>query len=65
MTQNGSSSPAAIPSARRSKEALPWARQTSASDDRVTNRARRLVQGLPDWEPLPPGEILVHRPKLS
>ena len=38
-----------------------WARQTTSGTQRVTSRVRRLVQGLPDWEPLPPGEVLVRR----
>jgi hypothetical protein len=28
----------------------------------VTSRVRKVVEGLPDWEPLPPGEIVVRRP---
>jgi hypothetical protein len=39
-----------------------WARQPAGSGDRVTARARRLVEGLPGWEPLPPGETVVRRP---
>lgn len=38
-----------------------WARQPAGTEERVTARARRLVQGLPDWDPLPPGESLVRR----
>ncbi|MEU2656008.1 hypothetical protein ABZ615_11850 [Streptomyces sp. NPDC007325] len=41
--------------------ALPWARQRPAAGERATARLRRVVQGLPDWEPLPPGEIVVRR----
>jgi hypothetical protein len=26
-----------------------------------TSRARKIAGDLPDWEPLPPGELLVHR----
>ena len=44
---------------------LPWARQSTAAEERATTRARRMVEGLPSWEPLPPGEILVRRPSLS
>jgi hypothetical protein len=40
-----------------------WARQTPSAGERVTARARRLVEGLPDWDPLPPGESLVKRPR--
>ncbi|MEU1190872.1 hypothetical protein [Streptomyces sp. NPDC005859] len=29
----------------------------------TTGRRRRLVTGLPAWEPLPPGEVLVTRPR--
>lgn len=39
----------------------PWARQAAPGTRRTTARARRLVEGLPDWEPLPPGEVLVRR----
>ncbi|MGI5245920.1 hypothetical protein [Dactylosporangium sp. CA-139066] len=39
----------------------PWARQAAAQQPRATKRERKLVDGLPDWEPLPPGEILVRR----
>ncbi|GHJ48950.1 hypothetical protein Cs7R123_62920 [Catellatospora sp. TT07R-123] len=39
----------------------PWARAQSAPVDRATTRARRYAEGLPDWEPLPPGEIVVQR----
>ena len=52
---NGSS-PAAGPAAR-----TLWARRPATAGERVTARARRLVEGLPDWEPLPPGESLVRR----
>ncbi|MER7585247.1 hypothetical protein [Kitasatospora sp. NPDC097691] len=40
----------------------PWATSPRSSTERTTNRLRRLVEGLPDWEPLPPGEITVRRP---
>jgi hypothetical protein len=39
----------------------PWQDQTRRVEP-VTDRLRRLVSGLPDWEPAPPGEILVRRP---
>lgn len=45
--------------------ATPWARQTGRTEERTTPRARRMVQGLPGWEPLPPGELLVRRPTSS
>ena len=55
-----------VPSARRSGDgALPWARPAGAAQERVTDRARRMVEGLPAWEPLPPGEVLVRRPSPS
>jgi hypothetical protein len=38
-----------------------WARQSAPAQQRVTARVRNLVESLPDWEPLPPGEILVRR----
>ncbi len=39
----------------------PWARQEPSAADRATTRARRYVEDLPSWEPLPPGEINVRR----
>ncbi|MFZ3493646.1 hypothetical protein ACODT5_10545 [Streptomyces sp. 5.8] len=42
-------------------EALRWARQSTAAEEAATARLRRIVEGLPDWEPLPPGEIVVRR----
>ncbi|MGK5682174.1 hypothetical protein [Actinoplanes sp. URMC 104] len=41
-------------------EDVPWARQ-SKPHERVTGRSRRHVRGLPGWDPLPPGEMLVQR----
>ncbi|MEU5000823.1 hypothetical protein [Streptomyces sp. NPDC021622] len=40
----------------------PWAASHRPSGERVTTRLRRVVEGLPDWEPLPPGETVVRRP---
>jgi hypothetical protein len=40
---------------------VPWARQSTATQERVTARVRRVVQDLPAWEPTPPGEITVRR----
>ncbi len=42
---------------------VPWARQALAKVKPATKRIRQPVENLPDWEPLPPGEILVHRPR--
>jgi hypothetical protein len=42
---------------------LPWAQQATAPTERQTARRRQMVHGLPSWEPLPPGEILVQRPR--
>jgi hypothetical protein len=42
---------------------VPWAKQASVKTEQTTDRKRRVVESLPDWEPLPPGEILVHRPR--
>jgi len=44
-------------------ESLPWARQPVAPRQRSTSRARRVVEGLPGWEPMPPGETVVRRPQ--
>ncbi|EMF28718.1 hypothetical protein H114_12806 [Streptomyces gancidicus BKS 13-15] len=30
--------------------------------ERATRRVRKIAEGLPDWEPLPPGETVVRRP---
>ncbi|MGP3690419.1 hypothetical protein ACTVZO_37960 [Streptomyces sp. IBSNAI002] len=46
---------------RPEPEPLPWARQQTTAETAATGRLRRIVEGLPDWEPLPPGEILVRR----
>lgn len=46
--------------ARAADDDVPWAQQTT-SQDRITNRARRMVRDLPSWDPLPPGEVFVHR----
>lgn len=56
-----------IPSARRNGDnSSSWGRQSAgASEERVTSRVRRMAEGLPDWEPLPPGEILIRRPSSS
>jgi hypothetical protein len=41
---------------------VPWARQATETPDKpLTDRLHRLVEGLPAWDPLPPGEILVVR----
>lgn len=56
---------AGAPNGSTAATPLPWARQTAAAEQRVTTRARKMVEGLPSWEPLPPGEIVVRRPMLS
>lgn len=40
----------------------PWGAARGRAGERVTSRVRKVVEGLPDWEPLPPGEIVVRRP---
>ncbi|MER5206602.1 hypothetical protein [Streptomyces sp. NPDC002825] len=47
---------------RRPGTDSPWAARRPEPTERATSRLRRLVEGLPDWEPLPPGETLVRRP---
>ncbi|WP_372348843.1 hypothetical protein [Streptomyces sp. KL116D] len=55
--------PGDSPWARRPAAAdSPWAATGRPAGERVTNRARRVVDGLPAWEPLPPGETVVRRP---
>lgn len=44
---------------------VPWARQSISTEQRATARVRRMVDSLPAWEPLPPGEILVQRGRHS
>ncbi|MCG8964174.1 MULTISPECIES: hypothetical protein [Streptomyces] len=43
-------------------QSSPWGAVRRPQQERVTSRLRKLVEGLPDWEPLPPGETLVRRP---
>ena len=43
-----------------SEEEVPWARRSTGTEP-VTSRSRRRIRGLPGWDPLPPGEILVRR----
>lgn len=39
-----------------------WGQQgTKPSNNRATLRERRLVEGLPQWEPRPPGEAVIRR----
>ncbi len=47
--------------AEGSAEVVLWARQRATGNAPVTPRTRRIVPGLPAWEPLPPGEIAVRR----
>jgi hypothetical protein len=67
---NGNGDGLLIPSARRNGNGTghaAWGRQGGggASEERVTSRVRRMAEGLPGWEPLPPGEILIRRPSKS
>jgi hypothetical protein len=48
-------------SAASSDATVPWAQQATQQQPRATARMRRMVESLPEWEPLPPGEILVQR----
>jgi len=38
----------------------PWGRVNPAKS-RATERKRKTIDGLPDWEPTPPGEVSVQR----
>ncbi|GEC05765.1 hypothetical protein SSP24_34200 [Streptomyces spinoverrucosus] len=40
----------------------PWGASRRPAGERATSRVRKIAEGLPDWEPLPPGETLVRRP---
>lgn len=44
---------------------VPWARQPLRTEPPTTKRMRQMVDSLPAWEPLPPGEILVNRERSS
>ncbi|MFE2493756.1 hypothetical protein [Streptomyces scopuliridis] len=56
-------SQAAPSQAAPSQAASPWASAPARPKERATSRLRKVVEGLPDWEPLPPGEMTVRRPK--
>ena len=63
---NGNGNGGLVPEARRAPNGhTPWGRQTASSEERVTSRQRRMAEGLPAWEPLPPGEVLIRRPSQS
>ncbi|MEV6423797.1 hypothetical protein [Streptomyces sp. NPDC051662] len=55
--------PDRAPQAAPSQAASPWASTAARPKERTTSRLRKVVEGLPDWEPLPPGEMTVRRPK--
>ncbi|MFE1879599.1 hypothetical protein [Streptomyces diastatochromogenes] len=59
---SGPASPWAASADSGRAQSSPWAAQRRPQQERVTSRLRRVVEGLPDWEPLPPGETLVRRP---
>ena len=44
-------------------DVVPWAREPVPARPRHTGRLRRVAEGLPDWEPMPPGDIVVRRPR--
>jgi hypothetical protein len=47
---------------RRPVTDSPWAASRTLQVERSTSRLRKVAEGLPDWEPLPPGETFVRRP---
>ncbi|MEV7780950.1 hypothetical protein [Kitasatospora sp. NPDC088351] len=55
-----------VPPPPRRPPTTPWAAAPRAGGPEpaapATGRLRRIVDRLPDWEPLPPGEALVRRP---
>jgi hypothetical protein len=57
--------PGRTPGRQSEKRPSPWAATGRSQGERVTNRLRRTAEGLPDWEPLPPGETFVRRPGSS
>jgi len=42
-----------------------WGRPDAATQARSTERLRKTIDGLPDWEPLPPAEAPVRRSGLD
>ncbi|WP_336111782.1 hypothetical protein [Streptomyces sp. PTD9-10] len=60
--QQPAASPWAASADSARAQSSPWAAQRRPQQERVTSRLRRVVEGLPDWEPLPPGETVVRRP---
>jgi len=52
-----------VPQNEQPAPSVPWARQIAAKTEPTTSRERRMVSSLPEWEPLPPGEIVVRRPR--
>jgi len=66
MSEHSNGTAGLVPEARRpSNGHTPWGRQGGASEERVTSRQRRMAVGLPSWDPLPPGEVLIRRPSQS
>jgi hypothetical protein len=62
VTSNGSNANGAV---SKSSSSSIWARPAAPQEEHVTQRMRKRVDGLPDWEPLPPGEIVVRRPRQA
>ena len=58
--QSGSGAAAEPPA--KAATASPWAAIPQQTRAPATSRLRRVVEALPSWEPLPPGESLVRRP---
>ncbi|WP_194908297.1 hypothetical protein [Catenulispora rubra] len=55
-------SPAATPWGKAAGAAeTPWAKRRGPVKPHATARLRKTIEGLPDWEPLPPGEVFVQR----
>ena len=62
MTTMSSGATGTPPGSDPASQATPWAQQNTAKRERATARVRKMVEGLPQWEPLPPGEMIVRRP---
>lgn len=59
---NGAAPASSAPWAKQSGSAgTPWGKGSQANKSRATERLRRTIDGLPAWEPTPPGEIAVQR----
>ncbi|MBM7075756.1 hypothetical protein [Micromonospora humida] len=62
MTGSDHAGEMAVPQVATPQTNVPWARTTPPVWLTRTERRRQIVEELPDWDPLPPGESKVRRP---